>query len=88
MADTTNLLPSLPEDAKEVCEETDPSTKDCAIAWEEVEELQLASDRKLGKENVSVVDASAPVAPGEYCFCHTLRAILNEKYILTDRLTD
>jgi len=33
-------------DAEEVCGEADASTKDCAIAWEEVEELRVASERK------------------------------------------
>ena len=51
-------------DAKEVCEETDISSKDCAIAWEEVEELRFASKRKLGEEESASTNPFAPTRPG------------------------
>merc|ERR1712072_1023377 len=53
------------QDAKEVCEETDAASKDCAIAWEEVEELRFASKRKAGEAESVSADPFAPTTPDE-----------------------
>merc|ERR1719396_312951 len=54
------------QDAKEVCEETDISSKDCAIAWEEVEELRFASKRML---RLSIFNRSFRVRTSCLMFC-------------------
>jgi hypothetical protein len=53
------------QDAKEVCKETDTTSKDCAIAWEEVEELRFASKRKMGEVESVSTDPFAPTTPDD-----------------------